>query len=97
MNIEIKELTKEETKELNKDLVDFNPVRCLACGNKKGLNQRFFLSSLSLETEPLHKAFRKKLMETFGLTYYAYEDNNKKVITTAKCSECDREKMYWDY
>lgn len=36
-------------------------------------------------------------METSGLTYYAYDDRNKKLITTAKCPERDGEKMDWDY
>ena len=97
MNIRIKELTKEEAIKLNKDLADFNPVVCLACGNKKGLKQRFFLSSQPLKTESINKAFKKKLMGSFGLTYYAYDDKNKSIITTAKCPECDGEKMDWTY
>lgn len=97
MNIQIKELSKEEVIRLNRDLVDFNPVVCLACGNKQGLKQRFFLSSHPLESETVNKSFKKKLMETFRLTYYAYSDKDKKIITTAKCPECDGEKMDWDF
>ncbi|MEK6856214.1 MAG: hypothetical protein AABX66_03595 [Nanoarchaeota archaeon] len=97
MNIQIKELTKEEAIKLSKDLVDFNPVVCLACGNKQELKQRFFLSSHPLESEAVNKFFKKKLMNKFGLTYYAYDDKNRSIITTAKCPECDGEKMDWDY
>lgn len=36
-------------------------------------------------------------MNKFGLSYSALCQDNDKVITTAKCSECDGEKMHWDY
>ncbi len=96
MNINIKELSKEEARKINKDLVDFNPTICLACGNRKKLRQRFFLSNIPLKNETINRAFKKKLMVEFGLTYYGYNEKNKKLITTAKCSECDGEKMEWD-
>jgi len=97
MKIQIKELNKKEAKTINEDLISFNPVFCMLCGNKKKLRQRFFLSNVPLKSEATHKAFKKKLMAEFGLTYYAYNEKNKKLITTAKCPECDGEKMEWDY
>ncbi len=97
MNIKIKEINEKEAKEIDKDLIDFNPIACLACGNKKKIVQRFFLLNTSLSSEYIHKAFKKKLMAEFGLTYYAYDEKNNNLITTAKCPECDGEKMEWDY
>lgn len=97
MKIQITELNKEEVLKLNKDLIDFNPILCSGCGNKTKIRQRFFLSNISLKTEAINRAFRKKLMKTFGLTYYAYDEKNKKIITTAKCPECDGERMEWEY
>ncbi len=97
MNITIKELNKKEAGKVNKNLMDFRPVVCLLCGNKKKLRQRFFLSSIPLKSEAANKTFKKKLMNEFGLTYYAYDEANRKLITTAKCPECDNEKMKWEY
>ena len=97
MKIQIKELSKGEAKKINVALIDFNPVICLLCGNKKKLRQRFFLLDTPLKNEKIHKSFKKRLMREFGLTYYAYDSKNKKLITTAKCPECDGEKMEWDY
>jgi|SRR3989339_114105 len=97
MKIQIKEISKEEAKKLNVHLIDFNPVVCLYCGNKKGLRQRFFLSNVPLTSESINHVFRKRLIEDFGLTYYAYNEENKELITTAKCPECDGERMEWNY
>ncbi len=93
--INIKEISKEEVKKVSEDLRDFNPVKCLACGNKKKIVQRFFILNVSAGSN--HRKVKKALKDKFGLTYYGYDDKNKKVITTAKCPECDGEKMDWDY
>jgi len=95
MKIQIKEINKDEAKKVNTDLADFNPSACLYCGNKEKLKQRFFLSNVQLKSKSINDAFKKKLMSKFGLTYYAYNEENKKLITTAKCLECDGEKMKW--
>lgn len=97
MKIQIREINKKEAQKLNGDLIDFNPILCLLCGNKKKIKQKFFLSSVPLKNEVVNKCFRKKLRREFGLTYYAYNEQNKKLVTTAKCPECDGEKMKWDY
>ena len=97
MNIQIKEINKIEAEKINNDLVDFNPTDCLLCGNKDNIVQRFFLLNIPLKNETIHKAFKKKLMNEFSITYYAYDEKNKKLITTAKCPECDGEKMEWSY
>ena len=95
--IEIKEVGKEEVLKLSRGLIDFNPEKCLTCGNEKNIVQRFFLLNVSLESESVHRKVKKILKEKFGLTYYGYCDNNKNLITTGKCPECDGEKMNWDY
>lgn len=94
--IEIKEITSGEVKKICKPLISFNPGRCLGCGNKSEIVQRFFLLNV-LATEKLHKQIKRVLMNKFGLSYYALCQDNEKVITTAKCPECDGEKMHWDY
>lgn len=96
MNIEIKELTKKEAGKIDLDLISFNPIMCVLCGNKKKIRQRFFLLNIPLKNEEVHKAFKKELIREFGLTYYTYNEKNKSLITTAKCPECDGEKMEWD-
>jgi hypothetical protein len=95
MKIEIKELDSAEVEKICEPLISFNPERCLGCGSKTGIVQRFFLLNVPA-TKGLHKQIKKALMDKFGLTYYALCEDNKKIITTAKCSECDGEKMHWD-
>lgn len=90
------ELNKKQAEKLSRHIVDFNPIKCSACGNKKGIVQRFFLLNAPACSK-LHEKIKRKLMEQFGLTYYAYCEDNMMVITTAKCPECDNEKMEWDY
>ncbi len=97
MPIEIKELTKKETKKIILSLVNFNPVYCVMCKNRKGIVQRFFLLNVSVKNNKIHKKVKKLLMNKFGLTYYGYAEENPRVITTAKCPECDNERMEWDY
>ncbi len=92
----IKEIDKGQVKQLSKALLDFNPVKCYLCGNKKKIKQRFFLLNAPA-LEKFDKKIKKELRNKFGLTYYAFSEENMKVITTAKCLECDNEKMYWDY
>ena len=97
MEIQIKEISKKETKKINNELIDFNPEKCLTCGNKKTIIQRFFLLNIPIKNEAIHRKVKKILRKEFGLTYYGYSDTNKSIITTAKCPECDGEKMDWDY
>jgi len=96
MVIEIKELTSAEVGKICVPLISFNPERCLSCGSKTGIVQRFFLLNVPA-TEEFHKQIKKELRNKFGLSYYALCQDNDKVVTTAKCSECDDEKMHWDY
>ncbi len=96
MKIEIKELNIAEAEKFSKSLVDFNPERCLACGNETGIVQRFFLLNVSA-VEKFHEQIKRTLIDKFGLSYYALCEENDNVITTAKCPECDGEKMEWDY
>ena len=95
--IQIREVNREEAAKINKELIDFNPEKCLACGNKKDIIQRFFLLNIPVKNEIIHKKVKKILRDKYGLTYYGYSENNKNLITTAKCPECDGEKMDWDY
>ncbi len=95
--IQINEINKNVVRKLSKELIDFNPIKCMTCGNKKNIVQRFFLLNISVKTETAHKRVKKILMNKYGLSYYGYNDKNEKVITTAKCPECDGEKMDWDY
>ena len=53
--MEIKEISKEETEKINKDIIDFNPTKCLACENKKKIVQRFFLLDTPVNNESLHR------------------------------------------
>lgn len=96
MKIEIKELNIAEVEKFSKSLVDFNPERCLGCGKKKKIMQRFFLLNVPA-IEKFHEQIKRELMNRFGLSHYAFYEGNKKVITVAKCSECDYEKVEWDY
>jgi len=96
MKTQITELTKKETRKLSEGLVDFNPIKCYNCGNRKGIKQRFFLLNASASEEN-HEKIKKALIKKFGLTYYGFDNEKDKVITTAKCPECDGEKMEWEY
>ncbi len=96
MKIEIEELDSADVKNFSNALVDFNPEQCIGCGNKTGIVQRFFLLNVPA-VEKFHDKIKKDLMDKFGLSYYALCEDNNKVITTAKCPECDGEKMEWDY
>lgn len=96
MKIEIKELDSAEVEKICELLISFNPEQCLGCGNKNGIVQRFFLLNVPA-TEKFHEQIKKVLMGKFGLSYYALCEENDKIITTAKCPECDGEKMEWDY
>jgi len=96
MNIQITELTRKEAIKLSKDLADFNPVKCYNCGNKKKIIQRFFLLN-SPASEENHEKIKRALIKKFGLTYYGFDNEEDKVITSAKCPDCDGEKMEWEY
>ena len=95
--IGIKELSEKDAAKISNELALFNPKKCLGCGNKKNLVQRFFLLNLSIENEFVHKKVKKLLQDRYGLSYYGYSEKNKSLITTGKCPLCDGEKMYWDY
>lgn len=96
MKIKIKELEVKEAEKFSKPLISFNPEKCLGCGSGDGIIQRFFLLNVPA-TEEFHEQIKKELMDKFGLTYYAHCEDNDRAIITAKCSECDGEKMDWDY
>ncbi len=96
MKIEIQEIDSADVKKFSNALVDFNPEQCIGCGNKNEIVQRFFLLNVPA-VEKFHDKIKRALMNKFGLSYYALCENNNKVITTAKCPECDGEKMEWDY
>ena len=96
MKIQIKEISKEKAVRLSRDLVDLNPIKCYNCGNRKGIVQRFFLLNFPA-SEKNHEKIKKALIKNFRLTYYGFDNEKDKVITTAKCPECDDEKMEWDY
>jgi hypothetical protein len=96
MKIEIREIDVAEVERFSKPLADFNPKSCFDCGNKEGIVQRFFSLNVSASEEN-HNQIKKALIDKFGLTYYAFNENNDKIITIAKCPECDSEKMNWDY
>jgi len=93
----VDEISTAKVSEISPGLIDFTPKKCLACGNKSKIVQRFFLLSQAPKMEGEHKKIKRILGEKYGLTYYGYLEGNKKVITTAKCPECDNEKMDWDY
>jgi len=96
MEIEIKEIDVSEAEKFSKTLIDFNPECCLGCGKRTGIIQRFFLLNVPA-TERFHGQIKKELMDKFGFSYYVFYEGNNKVIAVAKCSECDYEKMEWDY
>ena len=95
MRLKIKELNMKEAKKMSPDLIYFNPEKCLTCGNKKRIVQRFFLLNVQAK-EKFDKQIKKGLKDNFGLTYYGFNEKRQKVITTAKCPQCDGEKMWWD-
>lgn len=57
--IQIQELTSKQAYKLDKDLIDFNPVKCLLCGNKKNIVQRFFQLNVPVKSESAHKKVKK--------------------------------------
>lgn len=96
MEVEIEELSKNEAGKLSQAIIDFNPVKCYGCGNRKGIVQRFFLLNMPA-SEKNHKKIKKELINKFGLTYYGFDEETDRVITTGKCPICDNEKMAWEY
>ena len=96
--IEIKELSRDEIKNLPEELKGFSPFACLKCHNKEGLKGRWFTLSITPENILVEKEIRKILEEKFGITHHGnFGGGEQEFLTAAKCPKCGGEEIFWDY
>ena len=96
--IDIRELTQEEIDNLNDEIKEFGPVRCMNCQNEKGFTRRLFLINVSPENRLIEQETKHLMEEQFNITHYGWwsgEDPN--ILTVSRCPKCDSERIIWDY
>ena len=68
--IEIKEMTRDEIKNLPEELKGFGPFACLNCHNKEGLKARWFTLSIAPENILVEKEIQRIMKEKFDINHH---------------------------
>jgi len=96
--IEIKEMSMDEIKNLPEELKGFSPFACLKCHNKEGLKGRWFTLSISPENILVEKETQRILKEKFNINHHGNFGGGKKhYLTATKCPKCGSENIFWDF
>jgi hypothetical protein len=96
--IEIKEMTRDEIKNLPEELKGFGPFACLKCHNKEGLKAQWFMINVTPENRLIEKETQKILKEKFNINHYGnFSGEKQELLTAAKCPKCGSEEIFWDY
>lgn len=96
--IEIKELTRDEIKDLPEELKGFGPFACLKCHNKEGLKARWFTINVTLENRLVELETQRIMKEKFNITHHGnFSGGKQELLTAAKCPKCGCEEIFWDY
>jgi hypothetical protein len=96
--IEIKEMTKDEIKNLPEELKGFGPFACLNCHNKEGLKARWFTLSITPENILVEKEIQRIMKEKFDINHHGnFGGGEQEFLTAARCPKCSGEAIFWDY
>lgn len=96
--IEIREMTRDEIKNLPEELKGFGPFACLKCNNKEGLKGRWFTLSISPENMLVEKEIQRIMKKKFSITHHGnFSGEEQEFLTAAKCPKCSGEEIFWDY
>ena len=95
--IEIKEMSQSEIKNLPEELKGFSPFACLKCHNKEGLKARWFTINITPENRLIEKETQRIMKEKFGINHHGGFSGDQEFLTAAKCPKCGSENIFWDY
>lgn len=96
--IEIKEMTRDEIKNLPEELKGFGPFACLNCHNKEGLKPRWFTLSITPENILVEKEIQRIMKEKFYINHHGnFGGGEQEFLTAARCPKCSGEEIFWDY
>jgi len=96
--IEIKEMNRDEIKNLPEELKDFGPFACLKCHNKDGLKAQWFTINVTPENRLVERETQRILKEKFNITHHGnFSGGKQEFLTAAKCPKCSSEEIFWDY
>ena len=96
--IEIKEMSRDEIKNLPEELKGFSPFACLKCHNKERLKGRWFTLSITPENTLVEKEIQRILKEKFNINHHGnFGGGEQEFLTAAKCPKCGGEEMFWDF
>jgi hypothetical protein len=98
LEIEIRELTKDEMNLLDGEVADFIPVRCMNCQNEEGLTRRLFKINAFPENLLIEQETKQIMQEKFNIGHYGWWSGKKiNILTVSKCLKCQSEHVFWDY
>ena len=96
--MEIKEMSGEEIKNLPEELKGFGPFACLNCHNKEGLKARWFTLSITPENMLVEKEIQRIMKEKFDINHHGnFGGGKQEFLTAARCPKCGGEAIFWDY
>ncbi|MCU0851566.1 MAG: UPF0158 family protein [Candidatus Thermoplasmatota archaeon] len=96
--ITIQELTQRDIDRLDEEVRDYQPVRCMDCGNETGFIRRLFLCSVSPENQLIEQKTQKHMKERFVITHFGWWTGGQSTLLTAsRCPQCHSERIIWDY
>lgn len=96
--IEIRELNREELKDLPEEIKGFSPFACLKCHNKTGITARWFTLNITPENRLIEKEAQKIMKEKFDIGHHSnFSGGEQEFLTAAKCPKCGSEEIFWDF
>lgn len=97
-NIEIKEMSREEIKNLPEELKGFGPFACLNCHSEEGLKARWFTLSTAPENMLVEKEIQRIMKEKFDIHHHGnFGGGEQEFLTAARCPKCSGEEIFWDF
>lgn len=96
--IEIRELNREELKDLPEEIKGFSPFACLKCHNKTGIKARWFTLNIAPENRLIEEETQRIMKEKFDIGHHGnFGGGEQEFLTAAKCPKCGSEKIFWDF
>lgn len=96
--IEIKEMTRDEIKNLPEELKGFSPFACLKCHNNEGLKAQWFTINVTPKNRLIEKETQRIMKEKFNINHHGnFSGGEQEFLTAAKCPKCSGEEMFWDF
>jgi len=96
--IEIRELNREELKDLPEEIKGFGPFACLKCHNKTGIKARWFTLNVTPENRLVEIETQRIMKEKFDINHHGnFGGGEQEFLTAAKCPKCGSEEIFWDF